>query len=541
MPVRNINRKPGFAYTIPAVLFVSCLVHRSIQLYLLWPELVKHLLRADNVMQLLPAEIWREHFGAALLYLQQAPPIPNLVYGILAWLIADPQTLTLAVLFLQMGLACTSIALFSSLLLRLGLPRWSCLAIPAILFFGGDMVVMEYNAMGHFFYEQSTMLLCLLACHSALTYQRTASMRSVVQIGLWVALLALTRSTFSYFALPVALWIVLVSRPVRAAALVAFLVPVLLLQGGWSLKNLLVYGYWSVATSSWGGANARTGDIRRSGGTDMLRWLAEQEQEQGRFCDMASWEMAKWYKQAIFFFPNKDRVLSFPQPEEVLQANRRMAEARGRMVFFDTETFRLYSQCLQRIYLRYWLHNPGETLKGAWRSYQVFWLPIREFAARNPIPVTPPSVQEHNRPAPLAWLRQAVVELAEGGYRYAHLDLNEKPFPFAYEDGSLLVIPTLPLLLQTVNMFVFHGALLYLLVGAISRPARLRDGILLQFGFPMLCILYVASLTSLVEYGENMRFRIEVEPLIWLISALAISQMFRQVRAARQGREDRSS
>lgn len=503
---------------IPLLLFGVCLVHRLLQLTLLWPGLIEHPLRADHVMQLLPAAIWREHFAAAALYLQQAPPLPNFIFGAFAWLFAQDWQLTLALLCLQILLACCSIALFSSLLLRFGLPNWVCLLAPVILFFGGDIVVMEYNVMGQFFYEQGTMLLCLLACHSALSYQRSGSLRALLLLGLWVALLALNRSTFSYFALPVLLWVIAFTRQNRLAAIIVFLVPVLLLHGGWSLKNKLVYGYSSIATSSWGGANARTGDVRRSGGEQVVQWM----QQQPPLCEPQWWHMVSQYRRPIFFFPDKAAINAFAQPRSVLESNQRMATARGQQVFFDTETIRLYSACWQRIYMRYWLQHPLVTLEGAWRSYQIFWLPIREFVARNPIPIAPQEIQDSNVPAPDLWLRQALRELYDNHYYAVHMDLELLPKPFAYKKTRLWVLPFAPLVLESAFFLVIHVAGLYFLFALVYPPLRRRWPEWMSLVFPLLCIAYVAGLTSLVEFGENMRFRLEVVPLIWAVCLVAL-------------------
>lgn len=507
---------------VPWALFLLCLLHRSIQLWVSWPQLSRHLVNVDQLMQLIPAAVWRENFTSGWLFLQQAPPLPNLVYGSLAWLFADKADLTLAILVLQILLAGITIAVFSSLLFRLRLPAWACFLLPLVLFLSSDLIMMEYHSNGHFYYEQATMLLCLLATHSALTYLNSRQLRTLLLLGLWIALLVLTRSTFSYFPLVAAIWVLWVSVSQRPRRLAVFFLPILLLQGAWALKNYIVYDYFTIASSSWGGANARTGDIRRGGGEDVHRWMDSQEP----FCEETWWQMARQYKLPIFFFPNKQLMLEYPQPEAVLEANQRAARERGELVFYDTATLRMYSQCLQRVYVRYWLAHPRQTLDNVWGSYQLFWLPIREFAARHPNNLLQPSIQEGNWPDLSAWARFALSEFSGGGYQLGYLDMTNLPKFFSYEDATVLALPAFPLLMQALNLLLVHGLLVFAAAYFVVRRGLPVGEVWCQLSFPLLCIFYVAVMTSLVEYGENMRFRMEVEPLIWAVAAVVLREFY---------------
>jgi len=58
------------------------------------------------------------------------------------------------------------------------------------------------------------------------------------------------------------------------------------------------------------------------------------------------------------------------------------------------------------------------------------------------------------------------------------------------------------------------------LVAMVARQMRVSAESMWPsgFGFLILIYLYLAGVSSLVEYGENMRFRLEVEPIIWAIA-----------------------
>jgi hypothetical protein len=48
-------------------------------------------------------------------------------------------------------------------------------------------------------------------------------------------------------------------------------------------------------------------------------------------------------------------------------------------------------------------------------------------------------------------------------------------------------------------------------------------------------IVYVALVSNLAEYGENMRFRLTVEPLIWVSSAWGVKIAYEAVRNVWRG------
>ena len=83
----------------------------------------------------------------------------------------------------------------------------------------------------------------------------------------------LTRASFSYFALPLFVMILLPevlqvlrgdcrrswSRRRWLQITAGFWLPVVLVHGGWTLKNGWVHGHLRVATSTWAGGNAAAG------------------------------------------------------------------------------------------------------------------------------------------------------------------------------------------------------------------------------------------------------------------------------------------
>jgi hypothetical protein len=83
---------------------------------------------------------------------------------------------------------------------------------------------------------------------------------------------------------------------------------------------------------------------------------------------------------------------------------------------------------------------------------------------------------------------------------------------------SIYTLPVLGSVISMAGMLAFHGLLV---VFAIALARRRPDAFPAAL-FPLLLITYVAALTSIVEYSENMRFRLAVEPLLWVLGLLAV-------------------
>src|SRR5262249_37174041 len=89
--------------------------------------------------------------------------------------------------------------------------------------------------------------------------RRTGAVPAAFAAGVATGLLALSRATWSYFALPCLALVAVLSGRRWPRAVVACLLPIVVLQGGWSFKNWALYGVFSPSTSSWGGMYAIIG------------------------------------------------------------------------------------------------------------------------------------------------------------------------------------------------------------------------------------------------------------------------------------------
>jgi hypothetical protein len=101
--------------------------------------------------------------------------------------------------------------------------------------------------------------------------------------------------------------------------------------------------------------------------------------------------------------------------------------------------------------------------------------------------------------------------------------------------ATVLALPLLPGLFALVAMVAVH----LLPVIAVIVHRRLRDNGQAIWpaglGFMLLACVYLAGVSSLVEYGENMRFRLEIEPVIWVVSLVALRTAWQWWRSGKSG------
>lgn len=472
--------------------------------------------------QQLPIEMLRDHLLGSMLLLQQTPPVPNVVMGIVLDYFTWPTGVSAALVGLQALLSVATAVMMARILLALYPGRAAlAAAVGAAFVLNTDLVVIEYNSLGQTFYEIVAMLLGVCLAGALLDLHRTGRARHSLAAGLSVALLALTRATWSFFSLPalaLVLWLVRSDRR-RHAAL--FLAPVLLLHGGWAVKNWAVYGILSPVTSTWTGWNLANG-VRGAGFADSFRDFVAARPDLRCFA--------------------ADVSKGMPEVDERLRERDRRIEERFGMANarFNTLAMReLLAEC-ERSVRQFALYAPGQMALKTARAYRLFWLPpanygrffLGLFAVEN-------RLDRGLSPA-------RIVDLVLAG------DLPDRPlvrsgkFPKrSFAPTSLFTLRWLEPFALLANLIGVHLLLPLALLGALLRRREAVGGAdatrslrLVALVVFATCYAYLALVSSVGDYGENMRFRIGVEPLIWLTTIVGAGELVGLVRLAAKRRAD---
>src|SRR5262249_36336911 len=238
-------------------------------------------------------------------------------------------------------------------------------AIGLLFLFNTDLVVAEYGALGHLVYEPLTMLLVLVVVDVLVGLRRTGRPWYAGAAGVAAALLALTRPAWSFFALP-CLALVFALAPVRRTRAAALCVlPILLLHGGWSVKNWVVFGALSPATSTWGGMHAVVGIQAAGFRKELVDFTRQTVTASNGYAD---WERC---------YASHPPFAAECAPEAIRGRDRAIEESMGAPnPFFNTLEFRNIATYWQRLAFEFALAHPGLMVTKWLRAYRVFWQPI---------------------------------------------------------------------------------------------------------------------------------------------------------------------
>ena len=496
------------------------LAHRLLLFFSWRPDLGALLAQNPDYLtwQFLAVPALRDHLFSSLLYLQQTPPLPNLLLGLILKAAPPPYALTYVLLALQTALSLASALLFFHLLRRqLGRPLLSfCFALLFLL--GPDQLFLEYNSFGQSFYENLTQLLLLVLVAALGRFLGSPTIAGCALLGLWAGLLPLTRSTYSYlpFVFSVFLAFAVFRLPSRRRLLAAYAALAFGLPALWAVKQLAVYGELRWATSSWAGANAVQGLVKAGYEEPFRAFLA-----------------ASGDRYPAFFLPLIERkgLVDWrwePRPGDLPEAIlERDARLQDRLHGTNRKENGVAQATLFGVYARAWrdflLARPEIAAAKLYRSTKLFFFPIRYHAA--------PFLRCDWKIDP-AWPPWRIFgmllrgELPEQAYLTAGTWPDSRPSryvdTFTFDRLSIvwqsLLFWSLP--------FLVTWRLWRILAGwRRGEPPAAGDWIWLG---ALTLVAYGALLANLVEFGENQRFRLALEPLLWLLGLAAAAPRSRR-------------
>ncbi len=488
--------------------------HRYILFRGYFDDLTEFVSQNPNILtyQFLAIPALTNHFWRSILYLQQTPPIPNIILGVAAKHFGWPVGTAYCLIAMQAFLSIASALLLFRLLFFISKNVYLNCFLVVLFLFSTDTLVMEYNTFGQNFYENLAMLLLLIVIYCFFKLIRTENIVYTALLGFLTASLALTRASYSYFfVIPLAFLTLSKHLTRRKHHMIAFSVLIVLLHGGWCGKNLIVYRTFSLSTSSWKGVNFAAGLNKAGMGETFLtsifhdraqypEWFIEMLEKEG----VVSWYPPKFLKYLPDEIQQQDK-----QIQSLLGNTNRPENFIGLRVMSD-----LYIQA----YPQFFFTQPKLIRRKFLMGYMKFWEPIRNFGIMymGPLFIIPKIRNSFRIDQVLkAYFTQGIEEqFFMTGNTY-----DKKGIPV-----SFYTIPYFPMLVLIMNILVIHLLLPLLLIYAVARQLIYKEKLFsAEFFFLLASFLYAVVVMNLPEYGENMRFRLSIEPVIWLISMYTLT------------------
>jgi hypothetical protein len=479
--------------------------------------------------QNLPREMLRDHLLRSLLYLQQTPPASNIVMSFALKWFSWPAGCAYLLIWLQTVVDVLGAVVLMHVLALLYPGRMLLWATIGLLFLlNTDLVVLEYNSMGQTIYGPLAMLLLLVMLDRLLVLRCHGRVGDATGAGLAMGLLVLTRATWSFFSpVCVALTAVLAPRR-RARAALACLLPILVLQGGWALKNWAVYGLFSLTTTTWGGLHVEAG-LKNGGLWNDFVEFERQHVTVERGYPLWKVLSVEGDPRAGWEFPQEIR----DRDQEILRATD-MANPMHNMLIWRVT----WAEDQRAFFAFVWAY-PGKMLHKWWLAYHVFWQPIANYGQQfvDLFAVGNHLLDSFDLLGIARQLRAGTlpdvqyVTSGAFGSPFAHgASLKRAPtslFTIRWTEPFLLVLNLIGihLLLPLVGVLWVAGRLGLSPVATTRFDPLRMTALLLAAGF----YAYLAGLANLVETHENMRYRQEVEPFIWLVTLICVGELAKVV------------
>ena len=199
-----------------------------------------------NSWQLLPQDLLRKDLVGSLWYLHSQPPLWNAVIGVTLHLPHADGLINIE--FVVCTLALTVLLFLTMLELAVPMP----LAFATATFFAISPTTVIYENWMYYTYPVALLSVGAVWCFAR--FVRTKRVGYAAGVGTLLALLALTRASYHLFFVVVGAAAVVVATPklTRRRVLVAVGIPVLVV-GGLYVKNYIVFG--EPTASSWLGMN----------------------------------------------------------------------------------------------------------------------------------------------------------------------------------------------------------------------------------------------------------------------------------------------
>lgn len=449
------------------IIFCTWLAARTYIYYFNWAYFpAAHADDSAFNMWYLPPEIVKNHFAESMLYLRGEPPLPQLFLGMLMKIAGWPFAWPLDSMLLSIATLITAFLMRAIMLrfnfhqaLATGLAAAWCI-YPASL--GVEVAAFPtafYEALPEFFF---TLALWLCLC----CFDTEKTNRWLWLFGFTGILLSMSRSTLSWIFLLPTFIVIFIPTNNKKKIIIGCLA--MFMQLLWSVKNYAVYGQFNFETASDIGQNIlstvmNTGHFQEFHAFSILQHPNDSFVQYGLPC-LAKSDVACAEK----FMPHTTER----------DSHLKQQLSTSSVLWGESYFMHEMSRRIKPLFSEFLLRNPSIAIDMVYRSYKLFW-------------------------GNIYWQVSYIP-----GLDADTLLLNTNVIFEKYKWLNILSIH----LLAPVALFLICTTL-------IKR--RSLNPLQVGFLYALLSFCYVALVSSLGDHGENARYRVDVEPLVWLLPFLS--------------------
>lgn len=445
-------------------------------------------LPVDSLWQLLDVSLLRHRLLQSLWYLHSQPPLFNLAVGLLVKVPAALQPAVETTVAMCMGLA---MAVASYLLaVDLSVPRWAAAGVVAVFVVANPEYVLFQNWLG---WSYPTALVAVVSALCLVRYVRTHRWGYGLGFFSAVSVLVLWDSTYQWEWLFVSVAVGVVAAGRRWRQLVSVAALPLLLVGGWYLKDAVVFG--TTTTSSWLGMNLAKMVLVTSSPR-----VVDRLERRGVLSPLAS---INPFSEERAYIPRWGRL-----PRTGIPALDQLRKADGALNFNNLLYVSVSGHYLHED-LAYIRAEPGRYLFDIGMAVQVWQTPGDQYF---PASGNSSRIHGYTRDYDRYLLAQPLIDPATPVYPL----VRHIPPPLSRLSYGLMVEMALALL---GTPFL------------IWRYGRKDSVFALGLVFIWITVAYSFVVTSLVEVGENERFRFELGSLPLLATTVVVVEIVRAARA----------
>lgn len=424
--------------------------------------------------QLLKNNLWE-----SLFFLHTQPPLFNLYLGIVQNLFGQSAPLIFHISYFLCGLIIT-VSLFL-IMSKFNIPKWLGLSLITIFIFSPSSILYE-NFL--FYPYPVTMMLCASAL-ALYKFLKTKKLIFGTAFFLLLAIICLTRSLFHilWFA-SIAGVLIFYRRKHWKKIIISSAFPFLLILSLY-VKDYFLFGQFT--TSSWLGMNLSRISTFRWTGEERMQWA--KKGKLSLFATIEPYNGLDIYRDIINqYFLHNDLGPRYSHVSVLNQEFKSTGDVNFNHILYIDISRKYLDDALHVICSR-----PDVYLSSIYESFKLFLYPSHDS-----------HFLESNR------RKITLIEKAYSQFFYGQ-------FIHQIKQGIFII-------LVTISVFIF--SLVTFLKSLNSKIPKTHSAVVLTF----LCIniIYITLFSNLLEFGENNRFRMLINPFILIIFVYMLKQIFKK-------------